>query len=353
MNSGQNSCQKYSTKKYVRIDTFKKGLIPLIFLFVFFTIQQVSAIHQNKSVNDSNQKNPIKIACVGNSITYGSTIVNREKNAYPRQLQAMLGKEYEVRNYGVSGTTLLKSGDHSYWNTQEYKDAKNFDPDILFIKLGTNDSKQQNRVYLDTNFEKDYKALIKSFKEKNKNVRVVLLLPVPSFLKDSTSIWNPIIKNKIIPLTQKVAFESNSEIIDLYQLFINQENLLPDKIHPSSLGATVLAKRLYEIVKLESDDSFNVLKEAGIQQIKESNFHGFQQFDFSLDSISCKIVKPKKPNGNHNWVLRARFWGHEPQTDIALLERGFHIAYCDVANLFGSPEAVERWNKLYLKITDA
>lgn len=294
----------------------------------------------------------IKIACVGNSITYGSTIVNRQKNAYPRQLQAMLGKEYEVINFGVSGTTLLKNGDHPYWNTQEYQDAKNYDPDVLFIKLGTNDSKQQNRIHLDE-FKNDYKELIHSFRQRNKDIRIVLLLPLPSFAEDSTQIWNPVIKNKIIPLTQKVAFNTNSEVIGLYQLFVNQENLFPDKIHPSSLGATVIAKRLYEVVKLESDNSFNILEEAKVQQIKESNFYGFQQFDFSLDSISCKIVKPKNPNRNHNWVLRARFWGHEPQADIALLERGFHIAYCDVANLFGSPEAVERWNKFYLNMTNA
>jgi len=346
MNSDQNNCHKYLTKKYIGIDAFKKGLVPLFFLFAFFTVQSLLAFQQNNPLNNLSPKTPIKIACVGNSITYGSTIVNRQKNAFPKQLEAMLGNDYKVMNFGVSGRTLLKKGDYPYWNTQEFMDAKNFDPDILFIKLGTNDSKLQNRIHLDE-FNKDYKEMIRSFKENNENLRVVLLLPLPSFADDSTGIWNPIIKDKIIPLTLQVAFETGSEVIDLYQLFVNQENLIPDKIHPSSLGATVIAKRLYEVVKLESDNSFNILQEAKIQQFKISNFHGFQLFDFDYKGVSCKIVKPKKVNKNHNWVWRARFWGHEPQTDIALLERGFHIVYCDVANLFGSDEAVKRWNNFY------
>ena len=295
---------------------------------------------------------PIKIACIGNSITYGSGISNREKNAYPMQLQNLLGDKYQVKNFGVSGNTLLKKGDHPYWNSGKYQEALAFAPDVVYIKLGTNDTKQQNRVYLDSDFDVDYKALIESFKVKNKGVRVVLLLPIPSFLNDSTSIWNPIIKDKIIPLTKKVAFDTNSEVIDLYQLFINQPHLLPDTIHPSSLGATVIAKRLYENVVQKTNEKtkgFNFLR---INDVKQDNFHGFLQTDFKYNSISCKLVEPKRAAIGKPWVLRARFFGHEPQTDMALLERGFHIAYCDVADLFGNDEAVNRWNNFYQLMVD-
>ena len=92
-----------------------------------------------------NNLDPIKIACVGNSITFGSGIANREKNAYPQQLQAMLGMKYEVRNFGVSSRTLLKKGDHPYWETEAYNTALLFKPDIVYIKLGTNDSKLQKQ----------------------------------------------------------------------------------------------------------------------------------------------------------------------------------------------------------------
>jgi len=84
---------------------------------------------------------------------------------------------------------------------------------------------------------------------------------------------------------------------------------------------------------------------------KKSNFHGFEQTDFKLDGLNCKIVVPKKAAPGNPWIWRARFWGHEPQTDIALLKKGFHVAYCDVSGLYGAPSAVERWDRFYNHVT--
>jgi len=299
------------------------------------------------SIVKTNTEKPLKIACIGNSITYGYGVANREKNAYPEQLQELLGNNYEVKNFGVSGNTLLKKGDYPYWKSDKYQEALVFAPDVLFIKLGTNGSKSQNRIYLDSDFDKDYKEFIQSFKEKNKDVRIVLLLPVPSFLEDSASIWNPVIKNKIIPLTQKVAFDTKSEVIDLYQLFVGDSNMFPDKVHPSSLGASRIARRLYENVVQKIDKNIKGFDFSKNQDIAQSNFHGFTQNNFKHNAIDCKIVEPKRVAEGKPWVFRARFFGHEPQTDIALLERGFHIAYCDVARFFGNDEAVNRWDNFY------
>ena len=297
-------------------------------------------------------QNPVKIACVGNSITYGSGVANREKNAYPEQLQSMLGNTYQVRNFGVSGSTLLKNGDKPYLETEAYSNALKFKPDVVFIKLGTNDSKLSNRVHLN-NFEGDYIDLVNSFKKENGNARIILLLPVPAFTTDTTRIWNEVIKNKITPMTRRVAYKTNSEVLDLCQLFIDQPGLLPDKIHPSSLGATVIAKRIYEAVIQNEIEKIDILKSKEVKVSETANFYGYDLTDFEYKGIPCKVVKPKKVAPGAPWVLRARFWGHEPQTDIALLERGFHIAYCDVANLFGGPEAMKRWDRFYGLMTQA
>nr|WP_299383950.1 GDSL-type esterase/lipase family protein [Allomuricauda sp.] len=307
--------------------------------------------NQPKRESPEHTRQVIKIACVGNSITYGAGMVNREKNAYPVQLQQMLGKGYEVQNFGVSGRTLLKKGDLPYWDTEAYQDAIDFGADIVFIKLGTNDSKQQNRIHLDE-FESDYKDLIKNFKANNTDVRIILLQPIPSFLQDSTSIWNPVIKNKIIPKTQQVAQDLGLETIDLYQLFVDKPQWVPDKIHPSSLGATLMAKRAYEAIKQESSE-FNLMTALGVGDAEKSSFYGFDQYDFEHAGLQLKVVSPKQPQLGKPWIWRARFFGHEPQTDIALLERGFHVVYCDVAALFGNEEAVERWNKCYSLMTTA
>ena len=291
------------------------------------------------------QDNKIRIACVGNSITYGSRVENREKNAYPVQLQAMLGEGYEVANFGVSGATLLKKGNKPYWIQPEYKKALEFKPDMVFIKLGTNDSKLINRQF-HNEFNDDYTALINSFKQINSAVRVVLLVPIPSFAEDSNGIYGPIIKNTIIPKTKEVAYKTGVEIIDLYPLFIDRQDLLADKIHPTAMGATLIAKRLYETVKLNeaiSFDIFNSIKE----EKKISSFYGYEMADFVFNNRNCKVVKPRKAAIGLPWIWRARFWGHEPQTDIALLERGFHVVYCDVAELYGNKESIQLWNKFY------
>lgn len=323
------------------------------FFFYIVSFCAILCLGSCQKIGNQEESSSIKVACVGNSITYGAGMANREMNAYPKQLQAMLGDKYHVENYGVNGNTLLKKGDYPYWESNKYKEALAFSPDIVFIKLGTNDTKQQNRIYLDTDFESDYKELIASFKAKNKDVRVVLLLPVPSFVKDSSGIWNPVIKDRIIPLTQKVAYDTKSEVIDLYQLFVGEPNLFPDTIHPSSLGATRIAKRVYEAVIQEYITSVDVSNILAINEKQKSNFYGFTQTDFKFNEVDCKIVRPKNVAKGAPWVLRARFWGHEPQTDIALLERGFHIAYCDVADLFGGKKAVDRWNTFYISMTDA
>lgn len=71
-------------------------------------------------------KQVIKVACVGNSITYGAGISNREKNSYPAQLQYYLGEGYEVRNFGSNGATAQSDGDYPYVCTEVYSESKNF-----------------------------------------------------------------------------------------------------------------------------------------------------------------------------------------------------------------------------------
>lgn len=316
------------------------------YFLILFSVLLIPILGQSQA--DSVASKTIKIASVGNSITYGSGVENRKKNAYPVQLQAMLGGQFQVQNFGVSGSTLLKKGDLSYWKSKQYQKALQFTPDVVFVMLGTNDSKLQNRAYLNADFETDYKDLIVSFKERNPAVRVVLLLPPPSFLDDSTSIWNPVIKEQIIPLIQKVAYDTQVEVIDLYQLFIDQSDLLLDGIHPSGLGASKIAKRLYEVVvQKPMDKTIQLADKTGIELDEESNFYGFSLTQLKFNGNNCKLVRPKTNAEGNPWVLRARFWGHEPQTDIALLERGFHVAYCDVSDLYGNQEAAKRWNVFY------
>ena len=310
----------------------KKVLLTFVLVFVFTSILAAEAI---------------RVACVGDSITYGSRIENRTYNAYPFQLGRVLGGSYDVRNFGVSGATMLRNGNKPYDRLPAFQDALRFDPHVVLIKLGTNDSKSVNRPFFGE-FKSDYHQLIGAFREVNPDVRIIILLPVPAFnYGEPVGISPETISKRIIPMAEEVAFEAECEILDLYHLFLDREKLFPDKVHPNREGAAWIALRVQENLLQRSDPEFNLLSKPGIAG-EAFNFHGFQGLQFNLDGLDMKVVVPKSANPEHSWILRARFFGHEPQVDISLLERGFHVVYCDVADLYGGPEAVERLTRCYM-----
>ena len=86
------------------------------------------------------QSKTIRVAAIGNSITYGAGFDNPKHDSYPGQLQELLGKKYLVGNFGHSGATLLKKGHNPYFKTEEFKKAVDFNADIAIIHLGINDT---------------------------------------------------------------------------------------------------------------------------------------------------------------------------------------------------------------------
>src|SRR5665648_269865 len=80
---------------------------------------------------------------------------------------------------------------------------------------------------------------------------------------------------------------------------------------------------------------------------QETDYQGFKCLDFKCEGRDAKVVFPKEAEPGRHWIWRARFWGHEPQTEIALLEKGFHLVYVDAADLCADPEAVALWNRFY------
>lgn len=296
--------------------------------------------------------NRTKIAVVGNSITYGAGISNRDKNSYPAQLQAYLGDEYEVVNFGVSGRTLLDKGDYPYTRTEEYIASKEYQPDIVMIKLGTNDAKLQNRQYF-SEFADNYQALIDSYRNLESKPEVVLLTPVRCFLPAGSEIDSAFITDRVVPAVRQIAYDNDLDVINLHNLFGNawDAQMMPDRLHPSSIGAGVIAKEIGRY--LEARTSITPEVSAFVKDGRPFSFYGYKGYDFRVDGTDCKIVMPRHEVEGKPWVLRARFWGHEPQTDIALLERGFHIVYCDVADLYGAPVATRRWDEFYKRMVKA
>ena len=182
---------------------------------------------------------PIRVACVGDSITYGHGIRDREHDTYPGLLSAKLGDKYDVRNFGVSGSTTMMGTDMPYMNEQAYKDALAFNPQIVTIKLGTNDSNPYNWKEKD-HFKQDLKTLINSFRELPAKPQIWLCLPVPAY-GQAWSINDSIIFNGVIPLIREVAQEENLPVVDLNTPLQGKRQYFPDTIHPNEEGQSMIA----------------------------------------------------------------------------------------------------------------
>ena len=255
-------------------------------------------------------KQVIKVACVGNSITYGAGISNREKNSYPAQLQYYLGEGYEVRNFGSNGATAQSDGDYPYVCTEVYSESKKFLPDIVLIKLGTNDTKPQNwkskKHFMDA-----YQTLIDTYRSLDSHPQVILLTPVRCFLTEKNTISPRIIEEEVRPTVERLAYDNELGIINLHNLFGNQweQSIMPDRLHPSSIGAGAMARKI-------GDYLLNAAQNKPVAFVPQNttsfNFHGYQGYDFQLDGVPCKVVRPAKEVQGRPWIWRARFWGHEP-----------------------------------------
>ncbi|MBN1804158.1 MAG: hypothetical protein JW837_02795 [Sedimentisphaerales bacterium] len=185
------------------------------------------------------------VACVGDSITYGSGISNRNYDSYPAQLGRMLqkfGGPWETRNFGVSGATLLRNGDLPYVQQSAYSQALTAEPEAVIIMLGTNDSKSWNWAYKDE-YVSDYLFLIDSFAQLPGRPVIWICKPVPAF-NDNFGITDAVIKDEIIPMIDRIAQLRDVEVLDLYTALSDAGDLFPDGIHPNAEGAKLMAEAI-------------------------------------------------------------------------------------------------------------
>ena len=192
------------------------------------------------------RKDAVRVACIGNSITFGAGIRNRSRDSYPSVLARMLGDNYWVKNFGVSARTMLNKGDHPYMNEPAYKNALAFNPNIVVIKLGTNDSKSFNWKYR-ADFMKDAQTMIDAFKGLPSQPKIYLCYPSKAYLTGD-GINDDIISKEIIPMIKKLAKKNDLSVIDLHNAMDGMPELFPDRIHPNEKGAQVMAKAVYQSI---------------------------------------------------------------------------------------------------------
>lgn len=192
----------------------------------------------------------IRVACLGNSITYGAGIKNRVRDSYPVQLNNLLGDGYCVKNFGVSARTMLNKGDHPYMKEPRFREALQFNPQVVIVKLGTNDTKPQNWQNK-ADFTKDMQALIDTLNRLPSKPKIYLCSPAKAYTPSWGGISDSIIVNEVIPMVQKLAKKNKLPIIDLHAALEGMPELFPDKIHPNEEGAKIMARTVYEAIKKE------------------------------------------------------------------------------------------------------
>ena len=154
----------------------------------------------------------IKISCIGNSITEGFGLQSPSTQSYPARLQSLLGSGYQVENEGVTAKTLLKNGDQPYWTQGKLPQVFAFKPNIITLILGTNDTKPQNWDTHNSEFKRDYLAMVDTLYTLSTKPRIFVVLPVPIW--SNTMGIRDTAMQKIIIIIKQVALERGLPVID-------------------------------------------------------------------------------------------------------------------------------------------
>jgi lysophospholipase L1-like esterase len=204
------------------------------------------------------RRTPVKVACVGDSITEGAGTDPGPaypggpfRNAYPAQLARMLGPAYDVRNFGVGGTTLLAAGDSPYQRQAAFARAKAFQPDVVVLMLGTNDTKPQNWAHKDA-FAADYRDLVRQFQDLPSHPRVYACRPCAVFGDGAFGINAPALAEEL-PILDAVAADLRLPVIDIFEATKNRPDVFPDRVHPNNAGAVILAETVYRAIMGTAD----------------------------------------------------------------------------------------------------
>ncbi|MBD0831602.1 GDSL-type esterase/lipase family protein [Aestuariibaculum sediminum] len=200
-------------------------------------------------ITGSNYAQKIKVACVGNSVTFGYNIENRETLSYPAQLQTLLGNQYKVGNFGHSGATMLKNGHKPYWNQKAFKNSIAFQPNIVIIHLGLNDQGNNNWPEHKEAFIDDYLELISVYKNLPTKPDVFICRMTPTFsghhwFEEGMRENFKDVQNKI----ETIAELAQVELIDLHEPLYRFPEYFPDQLHPTKEGALVIANKVYSAI---------------------------------------------------------------------------------------------------------
>ena len=183
---------------------------------------------------------PTKVACIGDSITYGFQLGDNSPNSYPGQLQSLLGGGYQILNYGINGMTLMRGTGRTYRDTGYFRISQEEQPGLVLIMLGTNDV---NPLHWNaTRFEAELEEFVMVYQRLDSVQGVYLLLPPPM----ASNSLNRTLTNELIPIYKRVAARAGVKVIDVNAAFQGKPGLIQDGVHPTVEGYGVIAQTVYK-----------------------------------------------------------------------------------------------------------
>ena len=265
-----------------------------------------------------------KVACIGDSITFGHAIKDRSRNSFPAQLETILGQGYAVKNFGVSAATLLKDGDKPYWNLNEFKAAQDYQPNLVIIKLGTNDTKPGNWKHKEA-FLPNYAEMVRLFQGLESQPAVWICYPIPVF-PERWGINDQAVRGEVIPLIDQVVIETGAGVIDLYHPLEGRADLVPDKVHPNAAGAKIIAETIAEALKAAAAPA------AEPRNILLMDFNDAQRHGTTMQVLPHVISHWSVPGESFRWTVEVPkagvylpggdFAGRATSLRVNLLETG-------------------------------
>ncbi|MBQ8837337.1 MAG: hypothetical protein IJ002_07525 [Clostridia bacterium] len=215
-------------------------------------------------VNDETKTydEPLRIACVGDSITQGSRAVidgveNFELGSYPAQLYKKmfdLGEDVIVANYGCGATKVMDySGLHYNAGLAYTLSMEETDPDYVIVGLGTNDAASTTYTYgMGERFYEEYTALILGYEALASTEMVYGTSAIYRVSTDVAAVSN-IRGLQETALTTQAAAGKACTYIDLYALLLDEALagtlLSGDNLHPDVEGYGYYADAIYDAVR--------------------------------------------------------------------------------------------------------
>ncbi len=290
------------------------------------------------------------VLCIGDSITAGSGLA--PEHHWHRLLGERLGPGATTRALGVGGATMLRGTDRPLVATRAWQEAVDAPVDVAVVMLGTNDSVMSSRrCWAEvSHLEEDVEFLLDQIAERFGAPHVLLCSPPPMFpgkagLKPERAAdlqeRAPRLRELARRYRDLALDRPGVEFVDLARVL--GEGQVTDGVHLTPFGAEAIAGRVATVLRTNSEDWSLDLAQL---EPRAGDYHGFRRLDLKLPGgAACIVVQPNSTLKGRPWLWRARFFDHQSELDLTLLDLGFHLVYVDVANLYGAQPAMERWRR--------